>query len=99
MCAGCWAEAGSPKIDNEKTRAAAAAIDRVYEFSGAGGNLHIVVDDWNLEDSSLEWCKVNAIVSEQDDEKREAEMACYTALRELTEEERYSAMAIRGNLI
>jgi len=51
MCKGCWEEAGSPAIINTKTRAVAKLIDDVYSYSGAGGNAHIVVDDWNLEDS------------------------------------------------
>jgi hypothetical protein len=37
-------------------RAAAAAIAEVYEHSCVGGNLHIVLDDWNLEDGNLEFC-------------------------------------------
>jgi hypothetical protein len=57
MCRGCWEEYGECVIDSPSIRAAAAAMDAVYEFHCAGGNLHIVLDDWNLEDESLEFCR------------------------------------------
>jgi len=58
MCVQCWEqEYGSASIDSEATRAAAAAIDALYEAHDAGGSLHIVVDDWNLEDEHLAWCR------------------------------------------
>lgn len=56
MCYGCWEEAGKPTIDTPAVRAAAAAIAEVYEHSCVGGNLHVVLDDWNLEDGNLEFC-------------------------------------------
>ena len=56
MCYGCWEEEGKPTIDTPAVRAAAAAVAEVYEHACTGGNLHIVLDDWNLEDSSLAFC-------------------------------------------
>ena len=56
MCYGCWEEGGTPQIDNEKVRAAVALVEAVYDHSCVGGNLHIVLDDWNIEDHSLEFC-------------------------------------------
>lgn len=56
MCYGCWEEAGKPQIDNEKVRAAVPLIAEVYGYSCVGGNLHIVLDDWNIEDGNLEFC-------------------------------------------
>ena len=56
MCHGCWVEEGKPAIDTPAIRAAAAAVAEVYEHSCVGGNLHIVLDDWNLEDGSLAFC-------------------------------------------
>ena len=56
MCYGCWEEAGKPAMDTPAIRAAAAAVAAVYEHSGVGGNLHIALDDWNLEDSNLRFC-------------------------------------------
>lgn len=56
MCYGCWQEYGSPIIDTPAIRAAALAVSEVYQFSAVGGNLHIVLDDWNIEDESLAFC-------------------------------------------
>ena len=33
----------------------------VYEYSAVGGNLHIVLDDYNIEDSHILWCLTDAI--------------------------------------
>ena len=59
MCEACWAEYGRPTIVNEKTEAALALVRQVYDalMGGAGGNLHIVLDDWNIENSSIEYCQ------------------------------------------
>ncbi len=58
MCEVCYDEYGKPNIVNEKTEAALALVRQVYEApqGGAGGNLHIVLDDWNIEDSSIYYC-------------------------------------------
>ncbi len=58
MCDGCWDEYGKPDIVNEKTEAALALVRQVYAAprGGAGGRLHIVLDDWNLEDEHIYWC-------------------------------------------
>lgn len=57
MCTNCWIDQYSTsKIDTPAVREAALVIAEVYNHHGAGGNLHIVVDDWNLEDGNLEFC-------------------------------------------
>jgi hypothetical protein len=56
MCCGCWNDDGAPVIDNERVRAVQPLIAAVYEHSYAGGNLHIALDDNNLEDEDLEFC-------------------------------------------
>lgn len=35
----------------------AADIRRLYEDEQAGGRLHIVLDDWNLQDGHIRWCQ------------------------------------------
>ena len=102
MCYGCYEEAGEPAIINEATQAAAALIAKVYEFSMAGGNAHIVVDDWNLEDSDIRWCLDTALaenVHKADEEQLAAEKACLEALLALKPAERASAMALHGGFI
>lgn len=56
MCCTCWEEDGGIKIDNERVRSVQPLIAAVYEHNCVGGNLHIVLDDNNLEDGSLEFC-------------------------------------------
>ncbi len=58
MCQSCWEEMGSPKIWNEATRTGLKFARLVYDQmnGGAGGGLHIVLDDWNLEDDSIQHC-------------------------------------------
>lgn len=56
MCYGCWEEYGKPVIDTPAVREAANSVAEVYAYACTGGNLHIVLDDWNLEDGSLQFC-------------------------------------------
>jgi hypothetical protein len=57
MCFSCYREFGSPKIINEKTIYASKLIDEVYKYEETGGCLHIVLDDFNIEDRSLSFCE------------------------------------------
>lgn len=98
---GCWETAGKPSVINPKTIEAAKLIDDVYEETHAGGYLHVAVDDWNLEDHSLAFCK-NCVEENSEaytEESIEAQTKCLNALTLLTTEERYSAMAIHNGFI
>lgn len=106
MCINCWVEVGSPNIVNEKTKNAAELITELYEQEdcGVGGYAHIVVDDWNLDDNSIDYCIGVAKKGEGDYENisEEGRQACLTTLnylKQLSKEERYSAMAIHSNYI
>lgn len=98
MCIGCWEKHGSPKIVNEKTTAAVDLIRAVYDANSVGGNLNIVLDDFNVEDLDLEACRV--FIDTYDDNQyqwycdAEAERACLNALLAMTVEERVSALAM-----
>jgi hypothetical protein len=59
MCSGCWEDYGKPELNSPEIQYALRAVQEVYEYSCVGGGLHIVLDDWNLEDSSVEWCAVH----------------------------------------
>lgn len=99
MCYMCYEDYGKPAIVTEKTKAAAALVAKVYEFSCVGGNAHNVVDDWNLEDDCIRWCLDEALktnVHEADAKQLAAERACLEALLALTEDERASAMALHA---
>lgn len=103
MCINCWRKNGAAKIVNEKTIEAARLIDEVYETEngGAGGYAHIVVDDWNVENSNIDFC-INECKSDRFDyseEDRTTTLECLNYLKTLTEEEKYSALAIQSRFI
>ena len=53
MCMDCWQRRGSPSTITPAVRAVLPLIDAVYEHHAAGGGLHIVLDDWNVDDQAL----------------------------------------------
>lgn len=83
-------------IFSPATRAAAKLIDKVYEFSGVGGNLHCVLDDGNVEDGDLAYALAQIKKGDwrYSHEMYETELACHAALASLTFEERVSAIRI-----
>ena len=103
MCENCWDKYGHHVIDTPVVRDAAAAIASLYEVARSGGRLHIVVDDWNLDDDNLDFCE-DLIKNEPDrddsdfggeePDQRDRERACLGALRRLTEAERGAALAL-----
>ena len=73
-------------MDTPEIRQAVVLIKALYREHAAGGWLHIVVDDWNVEQCNLDYC---ATVIDTDVERR-----CHAALNALTETERASALAL-----
>jgi hypothetical protein len=74
---------------------AVRAIGIVYDHDIMGGNLHVLIDDENLDDENLEF-GARAIAENLADgsaDQVRAEQECLAALRELTEQERYVAVA------
>lgn len=96
MCKNCYFEAGEPKIINDKVIHAVKLIEAVYDINGVGGNLHVVLDDWNTD--LVEGCK-ELIDAEEDEEKKAIELACYNHLITITEDELITALAIRDGFI
>lgn len=108
MCYGCYEEYGAPTTASEAARRAAALVNRVYDFSMVGGNLHIVLDDWNIEDSNLDYCdgvlrNLEAGKPDQwtdiNPDQNAAERECLNALRALSEKERAAALAVHSGFI
>ena len=95
MCDGCWEEAGKPKIKNEKVSLAAKLAESVYEFNCVGGNLHILLDDWNIGDIHVNMCEDSIIknIHGHSEWQLQIERDCLAAFKSLTEEERASALA------
>jgi hypothetical protein len=95
MCSACWSEEGEPAINTPAVREAAAAVEAVYNHSCVGGNLHIVLDDWNIEDDSLEFCRVQIERGDHGtEEERATERRCHDLMRALSVPERASALAL-----
>ncbi len=80
-------------IINEATKNAAQLIEAAHPW---GHVAHIVLEDENLEDSSIQWCLEH--LHEQAENMTEsgikADRTALEALLALTEDERDSAMAI-----
>lgn len=101
MCYGCWTEEGKPAIVNDGVREAARLGKIVYEYHLAGGHLHILLDDWNAEDSHITACLdfLEQERAETDDAEYMAELLCAQAFIPLTYEERISALALMDGII
>ncbi len=110
MCEGCWREEGSPTIDSPAVRHASDCVRRLHAHprGATGGALHIVTDDWNVDDKSVRGCKSYIGRCEREamkdptngrgdlDRYRELtalEQACFDAFLGLNVQERTSALA------
>lgn len=87
MCEGCWEDYGAEK-PGAAARAALEPLMALEEQCLVGGNLHIVTDDYNVEDDNLKWCKDNSDLTP-------VEQAVYDALMPLSEAQRAAALALR----
>jgi hypothetical protein len=96
MCHGCWGEYEDASIINDRVLAAVPLIGYVYDYHGAGGTLHIVLDDWNIEDDHLDFCDGEIAKGGIDPDRLDAERECSAALRILSVQERASALAIHS---
>lgn len=100
MCCGCWEEAGSPVVVNERVLAALRLVETVYVYNSAGGGGHIVFDDNNTGDESvarcLGWIDGDGRNAMDSDAEYEATKAALLAFQALTEDERDSVLAIRN---
>jgi|SRR5271166_2387076 len=103
MCTDCWREFGSPQIDSPAVRVARDLIARVYDVSLTGGGLHVVVDDYNLDDATLDQILCQPVQAHARCGPSRAgfgltlskvERQCAEALRKMTVAERASALAL-----
>lgn len=98
MCMLCWVTYGRPQINNETTRQAAKAIHDVYQYDDSGGGLHVILDDWNLEDEYMERYNGHDEIyklATDFDKQLKAEEYCLSLLKSMTIEERASSLALR----
>ena len=93
MCRGCWEGAGKPAMVTPAILAAVASVKRVFDLHCMGGNLHIVIDDWNLEDDHLAFCR-SAVSRGLCGDLLAAEMDCLNLLEPMSEQERAAVLAM-----
>ncbi|MDQ3842939.1 MAG: hypothetical protein M3342_02845 [Bacteroidota bacterium] len=91
-----YIEEGRPSIINEKTIEAARLISAIYLYHGLGGYAHGVIEHWQLEDTAINCCLQRACENKYHHcpEQVIAAMAALKALKALSVEERYSALAL-----
>jgi hypothetical protein len=99
MCYSCYEEYGKPSIINEKTKHCSALIDSI---NYAGGHAHAVIDDFNFEDSDIDFCLKECTKDSSDMFTRERlaiQVKLLTLMKSLTFDERVSALAINEGWI
>lgn len=104
MCSGCYQERGSPEDQCDLTDAVVSLIKAIYRYHPCGGHCHIVLDDWNLGDSSIQFCidwigkarlsYPDAVIEDQGEGMLVAEMACMQIMMQMNEAQRATALAI-----
>jgi hypothetical protein len=92
MCVYCWEEYGSPKILNADVLKAVSFISAIYEFSTVGGNLHVQLDDWNIDDEY--WEQFSSFRDDATEEELKIERQCFETMGKLSVNERASALAL-----
>ena len=95
MCFSCWKEYGNPMIVNDKVLKAVDLIESVYKNNDVGGNLHIQLDDWNIEDCY--WEEFEQYDKDSSLLQIAVETHCFLFMKELSLEERASALALYDN--
>ena len=79
MCCGCYEKAGSPLVMTGRVFALVELRALVYEFSTGGGRLHIVLDDFNIEDHSVAFCAKEIADHEPEDDCDRMQLAIEVA--------------------
>lgn len=94
MCEGCWEEVGRPGLWNSKVKRAMELIETVHETEPTGGPLHVVIDDWNIDEViTVEEYDVGECVDKCSPEADTAIRELVPLLNEMTVVERASALA------
>ena len=78
-----WYDAGSPTVDTKLTRDAVNLLNE-SEYAMHYGGLHIVVDDWNLQDDDINSCMKYELTDN--------ERTVVSLLMDMTMVERYSTL-------
>lgn len=96
MCESCWHQEGAPQIEHPRNDDVKRMFDAVYSADPCGGNLHIVLDDMNLDNDDVEYCLKESIPGNYANlpaEVNAIEKELGELLLTMTQQERYSAIA------
>lgn len=99
MCKSCWEEHGCPSIISKKTLHVAGLIEELYVDEPAGSLLHVVLDDWNIDDSNVKWCMSAECAKVCECEMTPLERSIAEAFLTMTVDERASALALCDGFI
>lgn len=94
MCEGCYEDFGRPQVRSARVRRLRDKIERVFEMNYVGGNLHIQLDDWNIEDEHFAEPEMKVWDDDTSPERLAIERDCYAAMRRATLEQRASALGL-----
>lgn len=89
MCRNCWAAHGQPADWNPQIAHALHLIRTIYATESTGGPLHVVLDDWNIDDGPLQLHRYD----ECDPQAMAAAEELVALLRRMAVAERASALA------
>jgi len=92
MCKSCWKENGSPLVYRDAVVQAVPLIEKVYEHSSVGGNLHCQLDDDNLSDEFFDEFKIFDELTTKEQELDER--ICFEFLKQMSEDERRTSLGI-----
>lgn len=94
MCRGCWEEYGKPMENAPGIKELVEAIEDVYEFvSSNGGPLHVILDDWNIDDDNVNNECYDEWVDKEEDDPQGLGRMCLDLLRAAPLSQRASALA------
>ena len=92
MCDECQAAFETVSL-TPTLRGISRLIQLLYQTQGSGGCLHIVLDDWNLEDDHISFCQKYILEScEHDGATQLLEKALVDLLLPLNEDERATSL-------
>lgn len=94
MCYACWAELGHPTSTSPLVHLIASKINQLYEVASAGAALHIVTDDWNLDDEDIQFCLDNLDEYNNYPDLRELQVEIATNLLDMTMSDRGATLAL-----
>lgn len=101
MCQDCYDELGRPNDWNPNVARALELIRTIYQHEPTGGPLHVILDDWNIEDGDIRreaaeptpYIPYEFLEEDEAEEVRTAVAELVPLLGSMTVRERASALA------